>query len=266
MGFENTGRVWTVDSLKSDLAQIKKPDWCNSVTLHHTGAPSLAQRPNGFTAQHLRNIEHYYRVTKGWSSAPHLFVDEDQLWGMCDFRKKGVHAVSFNGRSIGIEVLGEYDTESPGSGRGLACWKNAAAATKVVLDWLGKGASKETVLFHRDDPTTDKSCPGTKVAKDWVLGLIGQPLPTEATEPTKKPTPSVKLAKDELRFEGVHWVAPVRVFLMKKGVSEGQIAERLKKRGKFFFYGEELLEDAFYDKATESTWASLHELEALKVG
>src|SRR5512134_3350001 len=99
MGFENTGRVWTVDSLKGHLAEIKKPDWCNAVTLHHTGAPSLAQRPNGFTAQHLRNIEHYYRVTKGWSSAPHLFVDEDQLWGMCDFRKKGVHAVSFNGRS-----------------------------------------------------------------------------------------------------------------------------------------------------------------------
>ena len=131
----------------------------------------------------------------------------------------------------------------------------AKLADRIRGYWLGKGASKETVLFHRDDPTTDKSCPGTKVAKDWVLGLIGQPLPTEATEPTKKPTPSVKLAKDELRFEGVHWVAPVRVFLMKKGVSEGQIAER-----------EELLEDAFYDKATESTWASLHELEALKVG
>jgi hypothetical protein len=24
-----------------------------------------------------------------------------------------------------------------------------------------------------------------------------------------------------------------------------------------FYYGEELLEDAFYDKATEATWASL---------
>lgn len=121
MGFENTGRVWTVASLASYLAELRKPDWCDSVTLHHTGAPSLAQRPNGFTAQHLRNIEHYYRVTKGWSSAPHLFVDEDQLWGMCDFRKKGVHAVSFNSRSIGIEVLGEYDTENPLSGRGAAC-------------------------------------------------------------------------------------------------------------------------------------------------
>ena len=203
MGFENTGRVWTVDSLKGYLAQIKKPDWCNSVTLHHTGAPSLAQRPNGLTAQHLRNIEDYYRHTKGWSSAPHLSVDEDQLWGMCDFRKKGVHAVSFNGRSI-VEVLGEYDTEAPGSGRGLACWKNAAAATKVVLDGSENAASKETVFFHRDDPTTNKSCPGTKVAKHWVLGLIGQPLEAEATEPTKKPTPSVKLAKDELRFEGMH--------------------------------------------------------------
>ena len=264
MGFENTGRVWTVDSLKSYLAGLKKPDWCDSVALHHTAAPSLAQRPNGFTAQHLRNIEHFYRVTKGWSSAPHLFVDEDQLWGMCDFRKKGVHAVSFNSRSIGIEVWGDYDSEPPGSGRGFSCWKNAAEATKVVLNWLEKHASDETVFFHRDDPTTSKSCPGKKVTKPGVLNLIDQPLEVEPMEPTKKPTPSVKLAKDELRFEGMHWVAPVRVFLAKKGVSEEQIRERLKKRGKYFYYGEELLEDAYYDKEAQATWASLRELETLK--
>lgn len=263
MGFENTGRVWTVESLASYLAEIKKPDWCDSVTLHHTGAPSLAQRPVGLTAQHLRNIEHFYRVTKGWSSAPHLFVDEDQLWGMCDFRKKGVHAVSFNGRSVGIEVLGNYDVEDARSGRGLACWRNAAAATKVVLDWLGKSAGPRTVFFHRDDPTTSKSCPGTRVEKPWVLSLIGQPVRPEPAEP--RPTPSVALAGDELRLEGIHWVAPVRVFLAKKGVGEQQIRERLKKRGKYFYYGEELLEDAFYDKETEATWASLHELESLRV-
>jgi hypothetical protein len=75
----------------------------------------------------------------------------------------------------------------------------------------------------------------------------------------------VKLAKDELRFEGIQWVVPVGVFPAKEGVSAEQIRERLKKRGKYFYYGEELLEDAFYDKATEATWASLHELEALPV-
>lgn len=65
------------------LATIKPPTWATSITLHHCGAPSLAQRSNGFSAQHLANLRHFYEVNKGWSSAPHLFVDDDQLWGMC---------------------------------------------------------------------------------------------------------------------------------------------------------------------------------------
>ena len=56
-----------------------------------------------------------------------MFGDEDQLWSMRDFRRPGVHAVSFNSMSIGIEVLGDYDTENPKMGRGLACWESAAA-------------------------------------------------------------------------------------------------------------------------------------------
>lgn len=265
MGFENTGRVWTTDGLKEHLAGLDKPDWCNAVTLHHTAAPSLAQRPAGLTAQHLRNIEHFYRVTKGWSSAPHLFVDDDQLWGMCSFRKKGVHAVSFNGRAIGIEVLGDYDTESPKSGRGLDCWRNAAAATVVLLDWLGLKASPKTVLFHRDDPETDKSCPGKKVTKDWVLDLIESGSAVSPEKAPTKPTPSVQLAKSELRFDGVHWSVPVAVFLTKKGVDQATIAAKLKRSGKFHYYGTEHLEDAHYDKASETTWAPLRELEELKL-
>jgi len=40
------------------------------------GAPSLAQRPDGFVAEHLANLRYFYEVTKGWPSAPHLFVDD----------------------------------------------------------------------------------------------------------------------------------------------------------------------------------------------
>ena len=29
-----------------------------------------------------------------------------------------------------------------------------------------------TVKFHRDDPRTSKSCPGTKVSKEWFLNLV----------------------------------------------------------------------------------------------
>lgn len=265
MGYENVGTVWTSESLKEYLDTITKPDWCDAVTLHHTASPSLAQRPNGFMAQHLRNLEDFYKNQKGWSAGPHLFGDEDQLWGMCDFRKKGVHAVSFNKRAIGIEVLGDYDSESPKTGRGLECWKTTAAATKVLLDWLGLKPSEKTVLFHRDDPQTTKTCPGTKVTKDWILGLIGgaSDEPDDTTHP--KPSLDVTLKSSEWQFVGEQWCVPVRVYLGKKGVSDQIIGQSLKKVGPQFFYGTEWLEGAFYDKESETTWAPARELVELQV-
>lgn len=261
MGFENVGRVWTPQTLKEHLDTITPPAWCKAVTLHHTAAPSLAQRPNGLIAQHIRNIQDFYqRPPRRWTSGPHLFADDDQLWGMCAFNRKGVHAVSFNGNSIGIEVLGDYDTENPKTGRGLDCWKTAAAATKVLLDWMGKTASETTVLFHRDDPETTKSCPGTKVKKDWVLGLINgattEPAPT--THP--KPELDVTLKSTEWKFAGEKWCIPVLIYLRKKGVSDAEVASKLKRTGNNFFYDGELLEGAFFDSATELTWAPAREL------
>jgi hypothetical protein len=263
MGFENVGLVWTPQSLKDYLGTIAKPGWCDAITLHHTASPSLAQRPNGLILQHLKNLRDFYRDEKGWSAGPHLFVDEDQAWGMCDFRKKGVHAVSFNKRAIGIEVLGDYDSENPKSGRGLLCWETAAATTKVLLEWLGLPADKNTVLFHRDDPETSKSCPGTKVKKDWILGLIGGA--TAAPVDTKHPKPEtdVTLKSSEMKFAGEQWCAPVLTYMKKKGVSAETVASKLKKVGPNSFYGDEWLEGAFYDGASEMTWAPVRELEDL---
>jgi hypothetical protein len=266
MGFENTGRVWTPSTFPEYLATIKPPAWATSITLHHCGAPSLAQRPNGFLAQHLANLRHFYEVNKGWSSAPHLFVDEDQLWGMCPFTKRGIHAVSFNATSIGIEVLGDYNVENPKAGRGLACWRTTALATKALADWLKLPINSSTILFHRDDPETKKTCPGTKVQKDWVLSLINAatvPNADPVPDKTDKPTLDVTLANNQWRFIGERWCIPVRAYLLKKGVTDSTIAANLKKRGNQFFFGDELLEGAFFDVATSSTWAPVHELTSL---
>ncbi|MFZ5450457.1 MAG: peptidoglycan recognition family protein [Thermodesulfobacteriota bacterium] len=180
MGFENVGRVWTKDSFTQYLSTIDQPEWCVAITLHHTGIPSLADRPNGFTVTHIENIRDYY-IKIGWSAGPHLFIDEDQIFGMCDLRKKGIHAKSFNKMAIGIEVLGNYESEDPKNGRGLECWQTAAAAARSLLNWLDLEADEETILFHRDDPKTDKTCPGTKVTKDWVLELIAAPTAPQET-------------------------------------------------------------------------------------
>ncbi|MDA7880968.1 peptidoglycan recognition protein family protein [Akkermansiaceae bacterium] len=187
MGYTNVGKVWTPATLKETLAKTKAPSWCTSVTLHHTASPSLAQRPKGWTVQHMRNLQHFYQKKLGWRAGPHFFTDEDQIFGLSPFTSPGTHARSFNRSSIGIEVLGDYDSEAAKSGRGLQCWKLTAQTTAVLLEWLGKKPNSKTVFFHRDDPKTSKTCPGRKVSKDWVLDLIkGTPTPEEpVTEPSK---------------------------------------------------------------------------------
>lgn len=55
------------------------------------------------------------------------------------------------------EVIGNYDRENPRTGHGLACWKNAAVATGIILDWLDVAPDASTILFHREDPLTSKT-------------------------------------------------------------------------------------------------------------
>jgi hypothetical protein len=172
IGFAAVGLMWTAKEFRKYLSQFPAPTWLKGVTMHHTGSPTLAMRPNGFSIQHIRNIQNFYSTQQKWNEGPHLFVDEDEIFGMTHVTKRGVHAASFNSTTIGIEVLGNYDTENPHEGRGLACWKMGAAAARAVLDWANIQPNAQTVLFHRQCRQTGKTCPGRKVLKDFVLDLI----------------------------------------------------------------------------------------------
>ena len=171
MGFELVGRVWDAVGFKNYIESVNL-DWADSVTVHHTAWPNLDQRPKGWTIQHMRNIQHYYQKKLKWSAGPHLFTDEDQIFGMSSLYRRGVHAKSFNKSSIGIEVLGNYDTEDPELGRGLECWTVTAKAVAAILKKMGLPVTSKTVKFHRDDPKTSKTCPGSKVSKEWFLQLV----------------------------------------------------------------------------------------------
>lgn len=273
MGFENVGKVWTPASLEEYLSTRTPPAWAKSITMHHTASPSLGDRPNGLTVQHIRNIAAYYQKPKGknkkgWSSGPHLFIDEDEVFGMCDFRSKGVHAVSFNSSSIGIEVLGYYDKgrEDPLSGRGLRCWTNAAATARVLLDWLGLKKGTQTVLFHRDDPETNKSCPGTAVTKEWFLGLIPSKVSENVNPPIEPEKPDVGINWTAWHFTGERWCVPILDFLVAKGIPSADVVKNLKVVSGKLHYGTELIEGGFYvakgkaPKPDNCSWAPAREL------
>lgn len=246
MSYANVGKVWTVESFREYLKGVKRPAYVKSVTIHHTGAPSLAQRPNGFLAQHILNIKSYY-VSLGWNRGPHLFTDDDQIFGMTPLNVPGIHAVSFNRSSIGIEVLGEYDTEDPCSGRGLACMKNAAATAKALFEWLDIPVNENTLKFHRDDPKTNKTCPGKKVKKDWFISLI-----QSSTNQVAAPD-----------FSILNTEVPIIEYVVKhKGYTALAATGALKTDKGITTFNGAWIESARYDSSLKVTLASRHELDA----
>ena len=248
MSYANVGRVWTVESFREYLKGIKRPSYAKSVTIHHTGAPTLAQRPKGFLAQHILNIQSYYK-SLGWSRGPHLFIDEDQIFGMTPLTVPGIHAVSFNRSSIGIEVLGDYDSEDPLTGRGLACMKNTAACAKALFEWLDIPINETTLKFHRDDPKTSKTCPGKKVKKDWFISLMNASVGQNVSV-----TPLFSVPNDSVPI--VEYVAQY------KGYTTNEAIKLLKVKSGMTTFNGVWIESARYDSKTQCTLALKTELDA----
>lgn len=252
MSYANVGKVWSVESFDTYLNSVEKPTWCKAVCLHHTAAPSLSMRPQGLLSQHIRNMESFYK-SKQWSAGPHFFIDENEIFGMTPPNLKGVHAVSFNSSAIGIEVLGDYDTEFPDIGRGLECWKTAAAATAKLLKWLSLPLNGSTVLFHRDDPTTKKTCPGYKVQKPWILDLIRSVNNSDTVAKSANNT-----VVDQQFVKVAEYLQDI------KGYSSEDISKLLKRDNSgLFFFDKEWLENAYYDKKQQTTMAPIKELCSL---
>lgn len=166
------GKAYRPDEFAAYVQALKWTAWKpRHVVIHHCAAPSLAQRPHGFLDQHMRNLKEFYE-DKGWSAGPHLFTDDDQVWTFSPMTARGVHAVGFNATGIGIEMLGDYDTEDPWSGRGLTVLTTTCQAVKVLLARLS--LTPDAVKFHRDDPKTTKTCPGKRITRAAFLAHLAK--------------------------------------------------------------------------------------------
>jgi hypothetical protein len=176
------------------------------VTMHHTGAPSLAtwqewqRRAKPVSdEQWLRNLAAYYGGL-GWSAGPHFFVTPKHICVLSDPVKRGVHAVSFNAMSWGVEVVGDFDRE-----RLAGDYKDFVASALAAM-FLALDAKPQPyrfrdcgLHFHRDDPKTKKTCPGQSIRKDAMIDVIEDAMrdllgardaDPEDPEDTVKPIPS----------------------------------------------------------------------------
>lgn len=132
----------------------------NKLVVHHTWRPTK-DRWGG--ARSIQGLKRYYEG-KGWPAGPHLFVADDGIWLFSPMQKDGIHAGELNHRSIGIEVVGDYDEEK-WTGKTK---ENVLGVIKVLMTQLG--IDKQNIFFHRD--VSPKSCPGHAITKDWLFAEL----------------------------------------------------------------------------------------------
>ena len=162
------GKSFTQDEFDAYCHGLKWEAWRpRFIVLHNTGVPSLAQRPSGFNQSHMKNLEAYYRDQRKWSAGPHLFVDDHKIWVFTPLTVSGVHSPSWNKVSLGVEMLGDYETERFDGGRGRQVRSNAVAAMATLSAILGLDPA--TMRIHREDQATTHACPGKNVRKLEII-------------------------------------------------------------------------------------------------
>lgn len=169
------GQSFNPDTFSAYCNQLQWTSWRPSfIVLHNTAVPTLAQRPNGLTLQHIKGLEVFYRDTQKWSAGPHLFIDDKQIWVFTPLTVSGVHSPSWNSSSLGIEMLGDYLKESFTTGRGLKVRQMATAAMTTLNSVLG--IDPHTMKLHREDPLTTHACPGAAVRKLEIMQEVNDSL------------------------------------------------------------------------------------------
>lgn len=189
------GRIVTIDRVGAILEVMQWKDWRPiGVVLHNTGAPKLSQWDSQKAVQRIKNLENYYRNQQGWSAGPHAFVDDIQVCLFTPFNQRGVHSPSFNANRIGIEMVGDYESERVDSGRGLRVWKNTVALFGLLHMRLG--LDPQTIKLHREDPRTTHKCPGKNIDKKAFIQAVEEWMGTGGDHPlVEEPKTEGRLGK-----------------------------------------------------------------------
>jgi hypothetical protein len=165
------GEGFAPDAFDAFVRDLNFDNWRPQfVVLHNTAAPRIADWHKVTGEQRMQNLAHNYQM-QGWSAGPHLFVADDLIWAFTPLTTPGVHAPSWNSVSWGVEMVGDYSTESFTTGPGLKVQNNTVAALATLHAALNVNPS--TLRLHREDPrTTHAGCPGDNVIKADLIERV----------------------------------------------------------------------------------------------
>jgi hypothetical protein len=174
--------------------------WIKFICLHNTAAPSIAQWQASNVPQRIVNLQRYYEVQKGWKSGPHGFIPPDPdicIYGFTPFWARGVHASCYNKVAIGLEMVGDFDTESFDDGAGGIVQSNAVFVMAALYNRLslrpdGYIAGEAGLHFHIDCARDNHACPGKHVKRPNLIARVLEEMERQRREEElKRPPPAV---------------------------------------------------------------------------
>lgn len=139
--------------------------------VHNTGSPTLKQWHQVPGETRMKNLENYFKNERGWPSAPHCFVADDKFWPFTPFNRPGTHSPSWNGTSIGVEMVADFSTEDDDTGLGLKVKHNTAQLFAILCAKLHLDPDV-AIKLHKEDPKTTHDCPGKDFEKSEFIGLV----------------------------------------------------------------------------------------------
>jgi hypothetical protein len=169
------------------------------------------------------SLNRYY-TGLGWHAGPHFVVCPDYVWILSDPSQAGVSVSCWNAKTIGIEMVGNYEIggDEFASGLGTKVRDNAVKLLALLADSFGWPELAEFKLgerglhFHRECVRDHHLCPGSKVDKQDILERVAKARcsadavpPTAEHRPDNIPSssaaadefdPVIKLVQSELKI------------------------------------------------------------------
>lgn len=169
-------KAFNLVQLKDYIDNLDFSKWKPSLIVwHNTSLPTIVQWEKSAEedAKHslipgttrINNLENYFENDQHWSSGPHAFVWQDVVWAFTPFNQKGTHSPSWNGISIGIEMIADFSIEDDENGFGLKIKNNTIALTAMLCEKLGLDPNV-AIKLHKEDKKTTHDCPGSHIAVD----------------------------------------------------------------------------------------------------
>ena len=145
-GFD--GKIYSREQWLQHVAQSTIFPGCNGVVQHATGIPTLAQALTMNEANYARNTQIYYENSLGWAHGPHVFATPYDIIGFSALDCRGTHDSCENYAKLGIEGMGNRNTEDFSVGPGAAMLENQHFAMACLFLKLKLVPNPSTYVPH----------------------------------------------------------------------------------------------------------------------